>query len=164
MAAVLGIVRGHRAAIRIESREGMGTRVRTFFPAPRQEVELAVPSGSQHGTILIVDDDDGVRSLGKAALSSAGYQVVTAANGSEGLRMFERYGARLQLILMDVTMPGLDGFEALRRIREHGSQIPVLLTSGYEVDPSAAAAASGSGILEKPYDVSQLLEAVRRAL
>jgi two-component system cell cycle sensor histidine kinase/response regulator CckA len=164
MAAVLGIVRGHRGAIRIESREGMGTRVRAFFPAPRQDVELAAVSGDQRGTILIVDDDDGVRSLGKAALASAGYQVVTAANGSEGLRMFERYGSQLQLILMDVTMPGLDGFEALRRIRENGSLIPVLLTSGYEVDPSAAAAASGNGILEKPYDISQLLEAVRRAL
>jgi two-component system cell cycle sensor histidine kinase/response regulator CckA len=163
MAAVLGIVRGHRGAIHIESREGMGTRVRTCFPAPRQEIELAAANGSERGTILIVDDDDGVRSLGKAVLSSAGYQVVTAASGSEGLRMFERYGAQLQLILMDVTMPGLDGFEALRRIRENGSQIPVLLTSGYEVDP-AAAAASGSGILEKPYDVGQLLEAVRRAL
>lgn len=164
MAAVLGIVRGHRGAIRIESREGMGTRVRTFFPAPRQEVELAAASGDEHATVLIVDDDDGVRALGKAVLASAGYQVVTAANGSEGLRMFERYGAQLKLILMDVTMPGLDGFEALRRIRERGSAIPVLLTSGYEVDASAAASASSSGILEKPYDVGQLLEAVRRAL
>jgi two-component system cell cycle sensor histidine kinase/response regulator CckA len=164
MAAVLGIVRGHRGAIRIESREGMGTRVRTFFPAPRQEVELTAPSGDPRSTILIVDDDDGVRSVGKAALASAGYQVVTAANGSEGLRMFERYGSQLKLILMDVTMPGVDGFEALRRIRAGGSLIPVLLTSGYDVDPSAAAAASSSGILEKPYDVSQLLEAVRRAL
>lgn len=163
MAAVLGIVRGHRGAIHIESSEGMGTRVRTFFPAPRQEIELVASDAGQPGTILIVDDDDGVRAVGKAVLSSAGYQVVTAASGSEGLRMFERYGSQLQLILMDVTMPGLDGFEALRRIRENGSQIPVLLTSGYEVDP-AAAAASGSGILEKPYDVGQLLEAVRRAL
>jgi PAS domain S-box-containing protein len=164
MAAVLGIVRGHRGAIRIESREGTGTRVRVFFPAPRQDSPVATSSGGDRGMVLVVDDDDGVRAVGKTALSNAGYQVVTANNGSEGLRMFERFGAQLKLILMDVTMPGLDGFEALRRIRASGSDIPVLLTSGYEVDPSAAAAAHSSGILEKPYDVGQLLEAVRRAL
>jgi PAS domain S-box-containing protein len=164
MAAVLGIVRGHRGAIHIESREGIGTRVRVFFPAPRQDSPVATPSGGARGIVLVVDDDDGVRAVGKTALSNAGYQVVTANNGSEGLRMFERYGTQLKLILMDVTMPGLDGFEALRRIRESGSNIPVLLTSGYEVDPSTAAAAHSSGILEKPYDVGQLLEAVQRAL
>jgi PAS domain S-box-containing protein len=165
MAAVLGIVRGHRGAIQIESREGMGTRVRVFFPAARQDAPVAVPTGGgDRGMVLVVDDDDGVRAVGKTALSNAGYQVVTANNGSEGLRMFERYGAQLKLILMDVTMPGLDGFEALRRIRASGSNIPVLLTSGYDVDPSAAEAAHSSGILEKPYDVGQLLEAVRRAL
>jgi PAS domain S-box-containing protein len=163
MAAVLGIVRAHRGAIRIESREGVGTRVRTFFPAPRQEAELSMPA-CEGGMILVVDDDEGVRAVAKLALASAGYQVVTAASGSEGLRMFERYGAQLQLVLMDVTMPDLDGFAVLRRIREQGSSIPVLLTSGYEVDPTATAAASGNGILEKPYDVGQLLEAVRRAL
>ena len=162
MAAVLGIVRGHRGAIGIDSREGSGTRIRVFLPVRSGEA-VAAESG-ERGLLLIVDDDDGVRALGRAALGSAGYQVVTAANGAEGLRMFERYRDQLRLILMDVTMPELDGFEALRRIRSTGSNVPVVLTSGYDVDASAAVAASGSGFLEKPYDVAQLLEAVKRAL
>jgi CheY-like chemotaxis protein len=161
MAAVLGIVHGHRGAIQIESRAGSGTRVRVYFPARRPPQPVAATSG---GLILIVDDDEGVRSLGRAALMSAGYQVLTAGNGAEGLRMFERHREQLSLILMDVTMPELSGFDALGRIRASGSRIPVLLTSGYDVDPAEAAAANSDGVLEKPYDIRQLLEAVRRAL
>jgi two-component system cell cycle sensor histidine kinase/response regulator CckA len=164
MAAVLGIVRSHRGAIRIESREREGTRVAVLLPARGRDPSVEPQSGEPRGTVLVVDDDEGVRAVARLTLTAAGYQVLTAADGAEGLRAFERHGPSLQLILMDVTMPGMNGFEALRRIRAAGSAIPVLLSSGYDVDATHTEAAASSGVLEKPYDAAQLLGAVERAL
>jgi PAS domain S-box-containing protein len=164
MAAVLGIVRSHRGAIVIESRVHEGTEARVLLPARERVSVPRAASAEGRGTILVVDDDDGVRSVARAVLVAAGYTVITAADGAEGLRMFEQHGPQLRLILMDVTMPELNGFEALRRIRATGSTVPVLLTSGYDVSPSPEAAIAADGILEKPYDVAYLLNAIDRAL
>jgi PAS domain S-box-containing protein len=165
MAAVLGIVRSHHGAIRIESREGVGTGVFVLLPIRKHEREAAPAGGSQvRGTVLVVDDDEGVRALARRALLANGYRVFTAADGTEGVRLFDEHQAEIDLVLMDVTMPAMNGFEAMKHIRERKSAVPIVLSSGYDVDASNIDLRGLRGILEKPYDVAQLLAAVERAL
>jgi CheY-like chemotaxis protein len=165
MAAVLGIVRTHRGAIAIDSRAGEGTKVTVLWPVKGAERSLTPPPGGKtRGAILIVDDDDGVRTLLRRALVGRGYRVLLASDGASGLRLFERQADTISLVMMDVTMPGMSGFDAVKILRSNGSRVPVLLSSGYEVDPAQAAAAQVSGVLAKPYDVPALLEAVEAAI
>ncbi|HVU02885.1 MAG TPA: ATP-binding protein [Polyangiaceae bacterium] len=164
MAAVLGIVRAHHGAIRIDSRPGEGATVSVLVPTSEARSVLEGGAGAARGTVLVVDDDAGVRTVASRALSGHGYQVITATNGAEGVRAWQERGDRLSLVLMDVTMPEMNGFEALRRIRAAGSDVPVLLCSGYEVDAARPEVAASSGVLEKPYDVATLLAAVERAI
>jgi CheY-like chemotaxis protein len=165
MAAVLGIIRSHHGAIRIESQEGAGTRVQVLLPVRSRE-QASTPTGDHavRGTVLVVDDDEGVRNLARRALLANGYRVLTAADGTEGVHLFEQHASEIHLVLMDVTMPTMNGFEAIRRIRARESRVPILLSSGYDVGSSDVAHAQLSGILEKPYDMAQLVRAVERAL
>jgi PAS domain S-box-containing protein len=165
MATVLGIVRGHGGAIRIESREGAGTRVRVLLPAKnaREPAEARGPEGDK-GTILVVDDDAGVQSVARRVLASKGHRIVTAANGIEGIRLFDQHRDDIRLVLMDMTMPQMSGIEALRRIRALGSNVPVLLSSGYDLGRSGVDPREFDGFLEKPYSAEDLLDAVERAM
>jgi len=163
MATVLGIVRGHGGAIRIESREGFGTRVRVLFP-----VETAPPpmptSAADRGMVLVVDDDPGVQKMVRRALMHRGFQILAASNGVEGISVFEEHRDAIRLILMDLTMPRMGGVEALREIRARGGKMPILLSTGYDVDVMGTQAQEFSGVLPKPYDVQDLWNAVERAL
>jgi CheY-like chemotaxis protein len=163
MATVLGIVRAHSAAIRIESREGFGTRVRVLFPVEAAPSPVA-PSADDRGTILVVDDDPGVQKLVRRALSHRGFQIVAASDGLEGINAFEQHRDTIRLVLMDMTMPRMSGVEALREIRTRGGTSPILLSTGYDVGAMGSQTQEFSGVLEKPYDVQDLWAAIERAL
>jgi CheY-like chemotaxis protein len=164
MAAVLGIVRGHRGAIRIDSREREGTRVTVLLPEKLRQVTETPPVVGDRRTILVVDDDDGVRAVAQRALGAHGYHALTASNGAEGLRALERRGAEISLALIDVTMPEMSGFELLSRLRAAGHTFPVLLSSGYALDRARIEESGSNGLLTKPYDTVELLDAVERVL
>ena len=163
MAAVLGIMRSHHGAIAIDSREGEGTKVTVLWPVRGGSRNTRAESRTR-GSVLVVDDDEGVRALVRRALVGRGYDVLLASDAVTGLRLFEQYGPTIALVMMDVTMPGMSGFDAVKVIRSRGSRVPILLSSGYEVDALQATAMEVSGILEKPYDVSALVEAVEAAV
>jgi PAS domain S-box-containing protein len=160
MAAVLGIVRRHGGAIRIESHVGVGTEVCVLIPATSATATPRRADG-ELGTILIVEDDAGVQAVARRVLTAKGYRVLTASDGVDGVRMFRQHAHEIRLILMDQTMPRMSGVEALRAIRALGSKVPVLLSSGYVAGLEAAEFA---GFLEKPYDHVGLLAAVEAAL
>ncbi len=165
MATVLGIVRGHRGAIRVESREGAGTRVIVLVPAKqRRSPSVPSPGAGTRGTILIVDDDASVRTVLRRALTGAGYRTLLAADGAEGIEIFGHHAAEIALVVMDVDMPGMSGFEAADRIRSHAPKVGIMLTSGHRVDPFEIERHKLTGWLEKPYDMDRLLRAVEHAL
>ena len=115
--------------------------------------------------MLIVDDDEGTRALVRASLELEGFDVREAASGTEGLSVLEQDPP--DLILLDVMMPQMDGWEMLRRVQEqHGGAIPVVMFSG-QVDANVAGEAverGASGFIGKPFDPHQLLERARQIL
>ncbi len=127
LAAVLGIVRGHKGAIRCESNPNRGTRFRVMLPlaeavtaTPAEGVPQA--STARHlraGTALVVDDEDTVRQLAGSMLESLGWKVVPAANGREAVRQFRGHADQFDLVLLDLTMPEMDGLENPRRAPPH---------------------------------------------
>jgi two-component system, cell cycle sensor histidine kinase and response regulator CckA len=171
LSAVLGIVRGHHGAIRVESVPGRGSTFRLLFPrAPGATTPppAADPAAAprQEGTILVVDDEDGVRTLAALLLQQLGFEVVQAADGPQGLEQFRRHTAAVRLVLLDLTMPHWNGEETLRELRKESADVPVILMSGYsERELRQRFAGQGvAGFLQKPFTRQDLIDRVNAAL
>jgi CheY-like chemotaxis protein len=172
LAAVLGIVRGHDGAIDVHSRPGKGTTIRTLFPCskshrvtrPRAVPNRDVARGS--GTVLVADDEEIVRDVAQQTLEQAGYRVLTAADGAEGVRTFVEHKDEISLVLLDMTMPGLGGEESFRALRDLRADIRVLLSSGYDEHEvtSRFESPAPDGFIQKPYRPADLVAKIRDLL
>jgi two-component system, chemotaxis family, CheB/CheR fusion protein len=171
LSAALGIVRGHHGAIRVDSVLGRGTDFKVFFPAlapalvPRRPPARRRDLGGT-GHILLVDDEEAVLRPANAALARYGYNVLTAANGEEAVRLVRERAQKLDLVLLDLTMPVMGGEEAHAQIKAIRPELPVVLSSGY--DEGQAVKRFGeqdlAGFIQKPYSVQHLLEVVKKTL
>ena len=170
LSAMLGIVRGHRAGIRVESTPGEGTNFILLFPASQSVAVQPVPEPGMEqvvsGTILVVDDEGIIRDLARNALENAGFQVLEARDGLEAVERFTDLGGGVDLVLLDMTMPRMGGAEAFRRIRELAPKVKVLLTSGYTQKESLESLADlpPDGFLQKPFRVRELIGRIRDLL
>jgi hypothetical protein len=139
LSAVQGIVRLHGGALAVESTPGVGTTFRVLFPELEQSASaLAIKPGSadwqSSGRVLVIDDDESVRLVASAALQSFGLDVELAVDGREGLEKVREIGATLRFVMLDMTMPHLDGRGVLQGIRAQFPELPVALVSGYSTD------------------------------
>lgn len=181
LAAVSGIVRGHKGALRVYSSPGEGTTFKVFFPSivgnaiagnaidgiAREPGAVAgFRSLEDRGTILLVDDEDIVRRLGRTCLERKGYQVIVASNGKEGVEIFRARPTEIILVILDMTMPVMGGEEALGLLRQTCPDLPVIVSSGYsEVEVIRRFTKYGvTHFIQKPYTASALLTKVKSVL
>jgi PAS domain S-box-containing protein len=172
LAAVLGIVRAHHGALKVSSQPGLGSTFRLLFPSSdkTEEVRTEAPASTRvwrdRGTILVIDDEPGVRNLARIILEKSGFIVLTAGDGADGIQVFRRYAREVSAIVLDLTMPAMNGEEALAELRLIRVGVPIVLCSGYgEQEVANRFAGKGlAGILKKPYDPAELIETIERAL
>jgi len=165
-------VRGHKGAIKVYSELGRGTTIKLLFPAMDEKDARVAPAPAaqgalqRRGTVLVVDDEDVVRGVAARILGSHGFDVILANDGREGVARFSESRDEIVAILMDLTMPQMDGVDAFREIRALDEQIPVLLMSGYnEQDAVMRFAGKGlAGFLQKPFTVEMLRERLMSVL
>lgn len=170
LSAMLGIVRGHRAGIHVESTPGRGTTFTLLFPASETTVTLQLPepqpAPAMSGTVLVVDDEGIIRDLARSGLEASGFRVLEARDGLEAVELFQTGQVGIDLVLLDMTMPRMGGAEAFRRIRALHPGVRVLLTSGYSQKESMESLTDlpPDGFLQKPFRVRELVAMARKVL
>ncbi len=174
LATVLGIIQQHEGWIEAESRPGLGTSFRIYFPATQlvappaaPEVESAPQRAGSNDTILLVEDDDDVRSLARCVLEEAGYRVMEACDGHRAIATWQAYPDRIDLLLTDMVMPGgLSGSDVAKRFSTDRPDSKVIFSSGYSEQLFGRDLGLREGVtyLPKPYLARQLTDAVARAL
>jgi len=172
LAAVMGIVRSHSGLIRIRTEPGKGTAFRVLFPAVGGAApKIQKPSAERSewrgsGTILIVEDEEGVREVAERILQDIGYETVSAEDGRQALDMMNEVGDRVTAVLLDLSMPKMGGAETFRRLREVRPNLPILMMSGYTEQvaaPQFSSSSSGiTGFLQKPFMAEDLIAVLRR--
>jgi len=172
LAMVYGIVKDHEGYITCHSAPGVGTTFKIYLPAVDEPAEIPeertpitrVKKGSE--TILLVDDEEFVRDVAVQLLREFGYTVLTAANGEAALEIYRKEHGRIDLVILDLIMPGMGGMKCLGELLKINPQGRVLVASGYSAGGPAREAidAGARGYLGKPYDIDKMLTVIREVL
>jgi two-component system, cell cycle sensor histidine kinase and response regulator CckA len=172
LSMVFSVVKNHGGTVKTKSVVGEGSVFSLFFPLAKDLAKMHypepqnVPSGN-HEAVLVVDDVEGVRKMLEDVLSWHGYQVIEASGGIPALKIFEEKHLAIDVVLLDMVMPDLNGKETFLRLKNINSNVPVILTSGFvehgkdvqELIPMGLA-----GFLKKPYDNHDLLMLIRNVI
>ncbi len=171
LATAYGIVRQHSGQMEVVSEPGVGSTFKIYLPqvdAKEESEEVSAVSEVTGGneTILVAEDEDEVLSILSRSLESKGYRVLAAMDGQEALSVFKENSDRIDLVILDMVMPALRGREVFEQIREFGSGVPILFSSGYSPDPEDTEflTCNGLRLIQKPYSPNELFASVREVL
>ena len=172
LASSLGLVQSHKGTIGISSEPGYGTSVKILLPACAPDLAGLIrrpgeaPAWQGSGTILLVDDEEVIRTVSRAMLERVGFTVTAAADGIEAVDVFSRNPEEYVCVLLDHTMPGMNSEELFQLLRKVQPDVKVILCSGYNEDEATRSFQAGdlSGFLQKPYSLASLITRIRRVL
>jgi CheY-like chemotaxis protein len=170
LASAYGIIKNHGGFINVYSEKGRGTSFTVFLPAStntaRIEIKVSEPVVKGSGTVLLVDDEQMILDVGGQMLEKLGYQVLTAPNGKEAIKRFERHKDHIVLVILDMIMPVMGGSETFDILKSMHPTLKVLLSSGYAVDGQASDILKRgcNGFIQKPFNLEQLSRKTSEAL
>ena len=172
LAAVLGIVRGHKGTLMITSKFGFGTTVKIVLPAsnkkalPLLEKKVTGKLLKGEGSILVVDDEESVRSILKEALEFSGFKIILAEDGEKAIKLYKKHIDEIKLIILDLTMPKLNGEETYKRLIKFDPKVKVILSSGFNAQDAIKRFSSNgiAGYLQKPYHLQSLREKIKEVM
>jgi CheY-like chemotaxis protein len=170
LASVYGIIKGHNGYVDVESEVGHGSAFRVFLPVSEKPVqESSEPDQSPkrgRETVLLVDDEEDIREVGRELLEIMGYRVLTAQDGEKAVELYSRDPKDIDVVLLDIVMPIMGGGEAFDRIREINPRVKVLLCSGFSIEGEATEilARGGDGFIQKPFTMNRLSDKLRQIL
>jgi len=170
LASVYGIIKSHSGYIEVHSEKEKGTTFTVYLPASEKEPvrEKTVPAAMLKGTgtILLIDDEKMILDVGRELLEELGYTVLSALSGREALDIFQKNSDKIDLVIMDMIMPGMGGGETFDRLRAINPNIKVLLSSGYSVNGQASKILHRGcdGFIQKPFNLNQLAEKIGKIM
>ena len=170
LAMVYGIMKGHGGMINVYSEPGHGTTFNIYLPASNKDVVLDTPEAQQilkgTETILLVDDERTVLEVNNEILASLGYNILIAGNGPDALSLYLENIERIQLVILDLIMPGMSGSETFDRLKQVNSEIKVLLSSGYGMNKNVQQILDRGcrGFIQKPFNIGDLSKKLREVL
>ncbi len=167
MSAVLGIVNGHKGILKVSSERGKGTTFRILLPSSSdcdEDDPHEAPSSSgiraSNAHVLLVEDEDSVRTLGQKMLERIGFLVTSVSDGRQALEVYGRQGQKIDLVVLDLTMPNMDGKETLHELKRIDPDVKIVMASGYSNHEIKTRLAGQDimGFIQKPYTLAQLKE------
>jgi PAS domain S-box-containing protein len=171
LSSAFGIIKNHRGFISVQSQPGRGSIFRVFLPAVSQESTTPPPAaqrpaGKTDPTVLLVEDEDIVAEVGRKMLERLGYRVLVARSGAEALALYAQHRAEIDLVILDMIMPGMGGGVVFDRLRSINPATPVLLSSGYSLDGQALDILKRGcrGFIQKPFNIEQLKQKISEIL
>jgi PAS domain S-box-containing protein len=167
LASTYGIVKGHRGYIDVASRPGKGTTFKVYLPASEKRVLEAfkhldrLVTGTE--TVLLVDDEEAIRQVGRELLEAMGYHVLLASNGEEAIELYGSHDEDIDLVLLDIVMPQMGGGETYEKMKQINPDVKVLLLSGYSIDGEATEILERgcNGFIQKPFTMKELSGKIR---
>ena len=170
LASVYGIIKNHGGTIEVYSEKGNGTTFKIYLPASDKAVvgektpSQEVLPGTE--TILLIDDEDMILEIGREMLEGLGYQVLVAKSGKEAVALYEESADKIQAVILDMIMPGMNGKETFKALQKANPNIKVLLSSGYSIEGDAEEILEMGcqGFIQKPFSLSLLSQKVRSVL
>jgi len=170
MSAVLGIIKAHNGALQLESHPGQGTTFKVYLPVQvsnyeTEEAQQKATSEAWHGsgTILLAEDEEQIREVAIILLQELGFTVLDAANGKKALELYQQNAADISLVITDIGMPVMNGYELFYELKQLNPQLPIIISSGFgegDID-SKIPRDEIAGLINKPYNFDQLREVLR---
>jgi len=172
LASVYGIVKNHGGYINVYSEVDKGTTFTVYLPALEREAADHMPKANElpihygYETVLLVDDEQVVLEVAGGMLTSLGYTVIAAINGKDAIEAYEKERDTIDMVILDMIMPGLSGRETCNRLKAIDPSVKILLSSGYNVDGQATEILKigCNGFIQKPFDMRRLSRKIREIL
>ena len=170
LASVYGMIKNHDGMINVESKKGEGTTFAIYLPASKKEItkekELSHEVFRGKETVFLIDDEDMIIDVSQEIIKALGYTVLVARSGKEAIEIYEKNKEKIDMVILDMIMPGMGGRETYDRMKDINPDIKVLLSSGYGIDGEAEEILERGcdGFLQKPFNMKKLSQKIREIL